>query len=106
MPWVRTGPATGVTFGMTESIVVPTGATGALIGVTLLATGINSGTTCAMETIGLPATNAATSGVTSAICEATVATCVQTVAISATIAGIFEGASGNEFDRLYFEDLG
>jgi hypothetical protein len=41
LPWVRTGPATVATFGMTELIAVPTGAICAVIGATLLATGIN-----------------------------------------------------------------
>jgi hypothetical protein len=40
-PWVQTGSTTVATFGMTESIAVLTGATGALIGATLLATAIN-----------------------------------------------------------------
>jgi hypothetical protein len=93
-----------VTFGTTESIAVPTGAICAVIGATLLATGINSGVTCAMETIGLPATSAATSVETIVICEATAATCVPTVATFGTIAEIFEGASGKEFDRSYFEE--
>jgi hypothetical protein len=93
-----------VTFGTTESIAVPTGAICAVIGATLAVTGINSGATFAVETIGLPATSAATSVETSAICEATAATCVPTVATFGTIAGIFEGASGKEFDRSYLED--
>jgi hypothetical protein len=41
LPWVRTGQATGVIFGTTESIAAPTGATCVVIDVTLLATGIN-----------------------------------------------------------------
>jgi hypothetical protein len=106
LPWVRTGPAIGVTFGMTESTAVPTGAIGVLISVTLLATGINCGATFAMGITGLLATSAATSVVTSAICEATAATCAPTVATSGTTAEIFEGVTGKEFDRSYFEDVG
>jgi hypothetical protein len=95
-----------VTFGMTEWIGPRIGAISAVIDATLVVTGINQGATFAMETIGLPATNAATSVVTSAICEAIAATCVPTVATSGMTAEVFEGASGKEFDRSYFEDLG
>jgi hypothetical protein len=90
-----------VIFGMTESIVAPTGATGALIGVTLRATGINYGAICAMEITGPPVTSAAISVMTGATCEVTAATCVPTVATSGTIAEILEGVSGKEFDRSY-----
>ena len=57
-----------------------------------------------MGIIGLPVTSAATFAVTSAICEATAATFVPTVAIFAMSAEIFERVSGKEFDRSDFED--
>jgi hypothetical protein len=41
LPWVQTGPATGVTFGMTESIGARIAAICAVIGATLVATDIN-----------------------------------------------------------------
>jgi hypothetical protein len=104
LPWVRTGPATGGTCGMTELIAVLTGAIGAVIGATLLATGINCGATFDTGITGLLVTNAGIFVVTSAICEATVATCVPTVATSGTTAEIFERVSGKEFDRSYFEE--
>jgi hypothetical protein len=86
---------------MTELIAALTGAIGAVIGATLLATGINCGATFDTGITGLLVTNAGIFVVTSAICEATVATCVPTVATSGTIAEILEGVSGKEFDRSY-----
>jgi len=82
---------------MTELIAALTGAIGAVIGATLLATGINCGATFDTGITGLLVTNAGIFVVTSAICEATVAT-------SGTTAEIFERVSGKEFDRSYFEE--
>ena len=56
-----------------------------------------------MGIIGPPVTSAATFAVTSAICEATAATFVPTVAIFAMSAEIFERVSGKEFDRSDFK---
>lgn len=91
---------------MTVLTAAPTGATSVPTEEILAVTGISFAETCATATIAQHDANAGTSETIGATYDMTAEIGARTAATSATTVAIFEGTTGKEDDRLFFEQQG